>query len=227
MVPEPRGVGARRHPRADEEQQIVEATSAPGRCSGEPAGHRIQEILPGWPRTRTHRQRRHGPRRTRSRARRDHDTGQRRGGPGDPFVAVYLRDAAPGSRARRSPPGLARRTSVAARHSRSTTTSSRDSWRGVRPRAGADPHVHGLPRPDPGCGAGDDGRPARTPRRRGAAARRPRAHHAGGHRCAPRSRRPHHWRTPSDRKTPTGSLSWTTPKTCGCCCARGWRPATG
>ena len=84
-----------------------------------------------------------------------------------------------------------------------------------------------LSRPDALRRPGDDGRPARAPRRRGTAARRPGPHRPGGDRRArPTPAAAHLEDTDRARKTPTGSSSSTTPRTCGCCCARGWSRAT-
>ena len=213
----------------DEEQQIVECNRArPGDARGRPA----RASHPGDPASlaadRTHRQRR------------DRLDGRDlvldmittrvnpEDGPSDPFVAVYLRDAAP----RLQSEAIATRLGEAHLRRRQALEINDNVVQGLVAAAyaleqGQTSTSMAYLDQTLGSAPGDDGRPARTPRRRGSPARRPRAHDPGGHRCAPRRPPPHHWRTPSTRKTLTGSSSSTTPKTCGCCCVRGWRPATG
>ena len=199
---------------------------------GEPRGHRIHEILPGWPDN--------GTSAVRASGLRGNDleldvttvvvkpTDDDPAGSSDSntVVALFLRDAS----ARLEREAMAARLAEAQLRRRQALEINDSVVQGLVAALysldqGSTLRLRRLSRAHPRLGAGHDGRPARTPRRPGAAARRSRPHRTGGHRgagpaCPPTG-------GVHGGALPTGSWSWTTPRTSGCCCVSGWRRATG
>ena len=199
---------------------------------GEPRGHRIHEILPGWPDNGTSAVRASGLRGndleldvTTVVVKPTNDADPAGNSDSNTVVALFLRDAERPARAR-GDGGPARRGPAAPAAGTGDQRQRRTGTGGgaLQPGPGIDLRLRRLSRAHPRLGAGHDGRPARPPRRARAATRRSRPHRTRGHRraspaCPAHGRRP--WRS-----VPTGSWSWTTPRTSGCCCVSGWRHAT-
>ena len=172
-----------------DDQRVMEANQrAHELLGGEPRGHRIHEILPGWPDSGTSAVRASGL------AANDleldvitvvgHTPARRAPAAGEhTFVALFLRDA----RARLEREAMAARLGEAQLRRRQALEINDNVVQGlvarvVRPGPGATSGSAAYLDHTLACSAGHDGRPARTPRRGGAAARRPRPHLTGSHR---------------------------------------------